>query len=145
MFINHSMMDKKLSSVGLVSAILLIGSLMSCTSDKTLQVPEMNFSQFEPYLQRTTDTVYVINFWATWCKPCIKEIPDFERINNDYRNEKVKVYLVSLDFPEKHEGSLIPFLKEHNIKSEVIHLTDTDTNGWIDKVSPFWTVLFLQQ
>ena len=93
MFINHSMMDKKLSSVGLVSAILLIGSLMSCTSDKTLQVPEMNFSQFEPYLQRTTDTVYVINFWATWCKPCIKELPEFEKINNDFRKEKVKVYL----------------------------------------------------
>ena len=132
-------MDKKLFSFSLVSAILLIIGLMSCTSDQTLQVPEMNFSQFEPYLQKSNDTVYVINFWATWCKPCIKELPDFERINKDYRNEKVKVYLVSLDFPDKHDESLIPFLKEHNIKSEVIHLTDTDANTWIDKVSPFWS------
>lgn len=133
------MMDKKLFSFSLVSAILLISGLMSCTSDQTLQVPEMNFSQFEPYLNKSNDTVYIINFWATWCKPCIKEMPDFERINDDYRNEKVKVILVSLDFPDKHDGSLIPFLKEHNIKSEVIHLTDTDANTWIDKVSPFWS------
>lgn len=133
------MMDKKLFSFSLVSAILLIISLMSCTSDQTLQVPEMNFSQFESYLEKSNDTVYIINFWATWCKPCIKELPDFERINKDYRNEKVKVILVSLDFPDKHDGSLIPFLKEHNIKSEVIHLTDTDANTWIDKVSPFWS------
>ncbi len=47
------MMDKKLFSFSLVSAILLIIGLMSCTSDQTLQVPEMNFSQFEPYLQKT--------------------------------------------------------------------------------------------
>ena len=53
--------------------------------------------------------------------------------------KKLKFTLVSLDFPNKHDASLIPFLKEHDIKSEVIHLTDTDANSWIDKVSPFWS------
>jgi thiol-disulfide isomerase/thioredoxin len=99
----------------------------------------MSFSQFEPYLQKSNDTVYIINFWATWCKPCIKEMPDFERINAEYRNEKVMVILVSLDFPNKHDETLIPYLIENNIKSNVIHLTDTDANSWIDKISPFWS------
>lgn len=113
--------------------------LISCSQEEKYRVQKLNFTQFEPLLQKQNDTIYIINFWATWCKPCIKEMPDFERINNDYRKEKVKVYLVSLDFPDKHEELLIPFLKEHKIKSEVVHLTDTDVNTWIDKVSPFWS------
>jgi thiol-disulfide isomerase/thioredoxin len=132
-------MNKKLFAFGLVSVTLLIGGLYSCSPDKTGNIPKRSFNQFEPYLHKSTDTVYIINFWATWCKPCIKELPDFEKINHDYRNEKVKVYLVSLDFPDKHDELLIPFIKEHNIHSEVIHLTDPDANSWIDKVSPFWS------
>jgi thiol-disulfide isomerase/thioredoxin len=132
-------MDNKLFSFNVVSAILLIIGLISCTSNDTLQVPRMNFSEFEPYLQKSNDTIYILNFWATWCKPCIKEMPDFEQINEDFFDEKVKVILVNLDFPDKHDDTLIPFLKEHKVKSEVIHLIDTDANSWIDKVSPFWT------
>src|SRR5512137_1558298 len=116
-------MIRKLHFIELATVLVLICGLVSCSPDKTLNVPRMSFSQFEPYLHKTTDTIYIINFWATWCKPCIKELPDFERINADYRNEKVKVILVSLDFPNKHDESLIPFLIEHNIKSNVIHLT----------------------
>jgi thiol-disulfide isomerase/thioredoxin len=119
--------------------ITVIAGLMACYEKTGTVVPMMNFDQFEPYLKKTTDTVYIVNFWATWCKPCIKELPDFEKINREYRNKKVKVYLVSLDFPDKHDGLLIPFLEKHNIKSDVIHLADTDANSWIDKVSPFWS------
>jgi thiol-disulfide isomerase/thioredoxin len=132
-------MIRKLHFIELASVLVMIGGLVVCSTDNTLNIPRMSFSQFEPYLQKSNDTVYIINFWATWCKPCIKELPDFERINQEYRNEKVKVILVSLDFPNKHDESLIPFLAEHKIKSHVIHLTDTDANSWIDKISPFWS------
>jgi thiol-disulfide isomerase/thioredoxin len=113
--------------------------MISCSTDEFQNVPVVDFRQFETYLQKTNDTVYIINFWATWCKPCIKELPDFERINSEYRDKKVKVYLVSLDFPEKHEELLIPYLKKNKIKSEVIHMNDADANSWIDKISPFWS------
>ena len=119
--------------------LAVVTGLLSCTNSSDRVVPRMSFSQFEPYMQKSNDTVYIINFWATWCKPCIKEMPDFERINAEYRNEKIKVILVSLDFPNKHDEALIPFLTEHEIESQVIHLTDTDANSWIDKISPFWS------
>lgn len=123
----------------MTAALILSALLNACKQDKPVEVTRMDFSQFEPHLQKSADTVYIINFWATWCKPCIKELPDFEKINQDYKDKNVKVYLVSLDFPDKHDELLIPFIKEHKIKSEVIHLTDTDANQWIDKVSPFWS------
>jgi thiol-disulfide isomerase/thioredoxin len=123
----------------LMLTIALFIGLHSCSESSKKEVPSMKFSQFEPYLQKSNDTIYVVNFWATWCKPCTIEISDFERINSDYRNKKVKVCLVSLDLPDKHNESLIPFLKEHKIKSEVIHLIDADANNWIDRVSPFWS------
>jgi len=40
--------------------------------------------------------VKVINFWATWCAPCVKEMPFFEKLNRDDKN--IKVILVSMDY-----------------------------------------------
>jgi thiol-disulfide isomerase/thioredoxin len=45
----------------------------------------------------------VINFWATWCAPCVKEIPNFEKLNTTYKASPLKVILVSLDFKSKLE------------------------------------------
>jgi thiol-disulfide isomerase/thioredoxin len=64
-------------------------------------IPVVGFSEFEKNLASNSDTVYIINFWATWCAPCRKEIPQFEQIHKDYSGDKVKVLLVSLDFPNQ--------------------------------------------
>ncbi len=103
------------------------------------RIPSLNFKELEPLLNKKNDTLYVINFWATWCKPCIKEIPAFEKINSDYKSQKVKVLLVSLDFPEQLEKQVIPFIEKRQIKSKVILLDDPDANTWIPKVSTKWS------
>lgn len=113
--------------------------LTGCTEHKEAGIPQMDFDSFEPLLHKANDTLYVINFWATWCKPCVKELPYFEKLNEEYRNEKVKVILVSLDFPDRLESLIMPFVMENNIKSQVIHLTDVNANKWIDNVSPEWS------
>ena len=56
-----------------------------------------DFAQLEQLLNKQTDSIYVVNFWATWCAPCIKELPHFEAIGAKYKNQKVKILLVSLD------------------------------------------------
>jgi len=103
------------------------------------KIPSLNFKELEPLLNKKNDTLYVINFWATWCKPCIKELPAFEKINSEYNTQKVKVVLVSLDFPKLLEKQLIPFVEKRQIKSEVILLDDPDANTWIPKVSSKWS------
>src|SRR5512142_2271974 len=83
------------------------------------KVPTLNFNKFEPYLHRTTDTLYIVNFWASWCVPCREELPAFEKIGDKYSKMKVKVLLVSLDFPNQLETRLLPFIKKYKLKSEV--------------------------
>ena len=68
-----------------------------------------NFEELAFIFQQQNDTTYVINFWSTWCAPCVKELPYFEQVNQKYTNRKVKVILVSLDFPKQLETKLKPF------------------------------------
>ncbi|MCF8372429.1 MAG: TlpA family protein disulfide reductase [Bacteroidales bacterium] len=103
------------------------------------QIKEYNFQEFEPLLHKQTDSIYVVNFWATWCSPCVAELPSFEKLNQNFKNQKVKVLLVSLDFPKHKESRLIPFVKKNNLQSEVIFLNDVNANAWINKVDPNWS------
>lgn len=103
------------------------------------QIPMMDFQQFEHRLYHDNDTIYLVNFWATWCAPCIREIPYFEKINELYGHRKVKVLLVSLDFPNQIDSRLIPFIEKNNVRSEVILLDDPYANSWIPKVSEAWS------
>ena len=92
----------------------------------------------QEYMDRNDGYTYVINYWATWCGPCVKELPYFEQLLNAYDKDKIRVILVSLDFPKKIDSKLIPFLNKHNIQSEVVVLDDPKSNIWIDKVDPSW-------
>lgn len=97
-----------------------------------------NFEEFELFLEQDQDQIYVINFWATWCKPCIQELPYFEAAQNRYKDD-VKVILLSLDFSNKLESQLIPFVKKNSIESQVILLDDPHENEWIPKVDSTWS------
>src|SRR2546421_459599 len=82
--------------------------------------------------------VKVINFWATWCAPCIKEMPFLERLNRE--NKEVKVLLVSLDFDLDHDQSKITgFVLRKKIQSEVVILDEADPTKWIEKIDKNWS------
>lgn len=102
-------------------------------------IPVYNtFDEIEHIFHKDSDTTYLINFWATWCKPCVEELPYFEKINKNYKDEKVKVLLVSMDFKKLTEHRLIPFIEENNVESDVYLLADGRTSKWIDRVSKQW-------
>jgi thiol-disulfide isomerase/thioredoxin len=99
----------------------------------------LDFDQLTSYLHSIEAETVVVNFWATWCVPCVEEMPLFEKLNNDSDKTQLKVILVSLDFRNVLDKRLKPFLKEHNILSEVILLDDPKMNIWINKVSSDWS------
>ena len=98
----------------------------------------MTFDEFEHHLRQNNDTTYVVNFWATWCKPCVAELPFFEKLIPAYKDQPVQVLLVSMDFPKQIKSKLIPFVKERKLEKNVLALADMDYNSWIDKVSMEW-------
>jgi thiol-disulfide isomerase/thioredoxin len=95
------------------------------------------YSTLEKEILSDKNTIYVVNFWATWCGPCVKELPHFEQLNSE--NKNIKVVLVSLDFKKQFESKLLPFLKKKAIKSEVVFLADTDYNTWLPMVDKDWS------
>ncbi|WP_092851681.1 TlpA disulfide reductase family protein [Algibacter pectinivorans] len=107
------------------------------TNDVKLEI--YDFAGFEQFLNKKDDKTYVVNFWATWCAPCVKELPYFEKLNSEYQSKNVEVILVSLDFPHMYDKKLKPFIKENALKSKVIVLEDPDMNSWIPKVDKGWS------
>ena len=118
--------------------ILFFVLFFSCSkkTDKNIQV--VDFDEFYSKIDLSSDDTYVINFWATWCSPCVKELPYFESVNNEYADKNVKVILVSLDFPSQIESKLKPYIRKNKIKSNVILLDDSKMNKWVPRVSEKW-------
>jgi len=102
------------------------------------QVKYSSYAELEKQIIADTNRITVLNFWATWCKPCVEELPDFEQIHAEYPGT-VRVILANLDFHSKVESLVIPFIEKRNLKPEVIHITDSDPNEWIDLVTTEWS------
>lgn len=102
-----------------------------------LLIPVFNESALDYYLHKTDDKTHIVNFWATWCAPCVKELPYFEQINEEYKDEGVEVTLISLDFENQLESRLIPYVQE-NLKSNVVVVIPEDEAVMIEKVDKNW-------
>lgn len=132
----------------LIALMLALGSCSKTTpkaqssaaakdSIKSDNIEVYNFNELEPFLYTESKKTYIINFWAMWCAPCVKELPYFEAYAK--KHPEVDLLLVSLDFPKDIETKLNPFLKSKGITSKVVLLDDPDANSWIDKIDPNWS------
>lgn len=116
-------------------AFLLFSML---TAVNAQQVQKLSIDQLEAILSDTGGKTLVVNFWATWCKPCIEELPCFEALHQSGKEAGTEVLLVSVDFANQHESKLLPFVQRRKIGAPVAHLMETDPNAWIDRVSEQW-------
>lgn len=106
----------------------------SCTSTAQ-DIKVIKFPELENRIAQESAEVLVVNFWATFCKPCLEEIPYFEEIDE---MENVKVLLVSMDFASQ-KALVTSYQKSNAIGSEVILLDEPDYDSWIPKVDSTWS------
>ena len=84
------------------------------------------------------DSVLLVNFWATWCKPCLEEIPLFMELEKTYGPQGFKLIAVSLDELETLETTVTPFMQKWfpEFRSYISSEYDMDDvvsvvdNGW---------------
>jgi thiol-disulfide isomerase/thioredoxin len=120
--------------------VLLFGAAVLFSAPAVAQrVAVVKFPELQKRLSRPNDTTYVVNFWATWCAPCVKELPNFERLGAAYAARKVKVLLVSMDYASQVDKKVRPFVAKQKLKSEVLLLNESDPNTWLEKVDAKWS------
>lgn len=123
-----------IKSVTLVFSLILIGyGQLTAQSVKVVKWPEL-----ERVLNTPSEKPTIINFWATWCRPCVKELPFFLEAADSMQGQ-FDMVLVSLDFKTDLEQKVIPFVDRRQIKLPVLLLDETDYNSFIDKVDPQWS------
>lgn len=125
-----------------LTALLLLlvvfqGLDLHAQNQKTIPI---KFQEAQKYWQQNHgDTFLVVNFWATWCKPCVAELPCFEQIQEKYKNKPLKVILVSQDYRDVMESRVNPFIRKRNIRSDVWLMDESNPNIWIDQVDSGWS------
>jgi len=118
-----------------IFTMILYVSISSYSQDLKI----IKFADLEQkILESKQDRISIYNFWATWCKPCIIEMPYFENMALKYKS-KIDLIFISLDFADLAESRVIPFLKNREINSRTLLLDDTNYYTWIDKIDPTWS------
>ena len=129
-----------------IYSLLFLFLIIACKNDKEKSdfievktVKSYSYNELKPLLEKNDGKTYVVNFWATWCGPCVKELPAFEKLNKEYANKNVEVLLVSLDFPKQVDKRLIPFINRKKINSKVVLLDDVNEDIWIKAIDSTWS------
>ena len=118
---------------------MLIFAILSATVAVYAQaIPKWKITDVEKYMMQK-DAVLIINFWATFCKPCVAEIPSFINTANQYKKDKVKLLLVSLDLPSYYPAKIASFAKKRNFKTNIVWLNETNADIFCPRVDTSWS------
>lgn len=120
--------------------LLLLSVLVfsiGCTKPETERVEVIKIDGLQSLIKEEPNEIHVINLWATWCKPCVKELPQFVELAANH--PEISISLISLDFVENLDSKVLPFLEKKNIDLRVLLMDEVDYNLWIDLVDPSWS------
>ncbi|NLT04139.1 MAG: redoxin domain-containing protein [Bacteroidales bacterium] len=141
------MRPNRLFTLFLPLALLMVSCTNNTKSDTSnaestplAEVKVVQYEALQAAYSKQDNVLYVVNFWATWCAPCVKELPDFMAVNDTFKKkENYHMILVSLDDVNNLETGVKPMIKDLNLAVEHYLLDDvTRMNTWIPAIHPSW-------
>jgi len=122
--------------------IALLGVYLGCNAQESENVLKaVNYDELKSVIQKEDGKLYVVNFWATWCKPCVEELPGFMAVNEQFKdNPDFKMILVSMDNKKLLNTKVKKFIQNNNIDADVYLLDDLQRmNEWIPAIDKNWS------
>ena len=89
--------------------------------EKGVPAPDFAFPGLDGKRLRLSDykgQVVLLNIWATWCAPCVEEMPSMEKLYQELKDEGFKLLAVSVD--ESGAEAVTPFMKKHKLGFPVL-------------------------
>ena len=124
-----------------ISVLILFLILISCQKNEKFQtnIALLDSVILTNLISENKGNVLVINVWATWCAPCVEEMPDLVRLANSYESENVKVIGISIDYPEEIQSKIIPFIKKHSLNFPVYVNNFKNDETLINSLNSDWS------
>jgi thiol-disulfide isomerase/thioredoxin len=119
--------------IAIILLLLAIGMAGPAQSIKKIKVTDLEQTIAQ------SDHPLIVNFWATFCVPCVKEIPYFQSTVARYQGEVVELILVSLDLPDYYPGKIASFAQGRGFTAHIVWLDETNADYFCPKVDPRWT------
>ena len=105
----------------------------------TQTIPKLKMTDVVQRMNQPNDTTYIVNFWATFCKPCVAEIPSFIQLAEKYKTQKVKLLLVSLDLPSYYPKKIATFVAAKKWKAAIAWLNETNADYFCPMADSNWS------
>ncbi len=86
----------------------------------------------------TTQQPAIINFWATWCTPCVHELSYFENEIKAVAGNSVKVILISVDYADDYPKTIAKFVQQHGYNATIWWLNETNAADFCPKIDRSW-------
>ena len=118
-----------------LSLVLTVSFSLSVQSQS---IPSWKITNLQKYINKT-DSILVVNFWATFCKPCIKELPFIQSISEKLKDKGVSILLVSLDLPEDYPVAINNFAKAGRYTAPIVWLNETNADYFCPKIDQAWS------
>jgi thiol-disulfide isomerase/thioredoxin len=119
--------------------VLIMLSMLGVSRSFTQEVkPLSSINDIRQVMDSNKGKVLLLNFWATWCKPCVKEFPELLKLYNDYKNKEFEIVFISTDVPEDVDSKVIPFLKNQGVDFITYYNNFNDPAELINFVDMKW-------
>lgn len=117
--------------------LLIIVLMVLCGAAMSQDLKKVKIGDIEEYIKKS-DHPILVSFWATWCAPCVEEIPWLQEGVEKHKSDSVELILVSLDFPTYYPTKVKDFIKQRNFKATFMWLDETDADMFCPRVDKKW-------